>query len=107
MKTLLLSSVALIALAGIIWGFFLTRDGNLQTPSGTGTVDVAGSTYEAFPLPDYAAAFIDEDYKSYFVEVEPGIKIHILEVGTGYPVYMQHGLPASGFLNRQVADALA
>ena len=106
MKTLLLSSVALIALAGMIWGFFLTRDGKLQTPSGTGTVDVAGSTYEAFPLPDYAAAFIDEDYKSYFVEVEPGIKIHILEVGTGYPVYMQHGLPASGFLNRQVADAL-
>ena len=28
-----------------------------------------------------------EDYKSYFVEVEPGM--HVLEVGTGYPVFMQ------------------
>ena len=38
---------------------------------------------------------LGEDYLSYFVEVEPGIKIHVLEVGSGYPVYLQHGNPTS------------
>ncbi len=52
----------------------------------------AGS-FEKFPLPDYVAKFVDNDFKSYLVEVEPGIKIHVLETGTGYPVYMQHGVP--------------
>ena len=46
------------------------------------------------------------DYKSYFVEAEPGIKIHMLEVGEGYPVYAQHGNPTSGFLYRKVAAEL-
>ncbi|MEL6875895.1 MAG: alpha/beta fold hydrolase, partial [Pseudomonadota bacterium] len=34
------------------------------------------------------------------------IKIHVLEVGSGYPVYMQHGNPTSGFLYRKVAERL-
>lgn len=57
-------------------------------------------------LYDYAAQFVSDEYKSYFVEVEPGIKVHVLEVGTGYPLFLQHGNPTSGFLYRKVADAL-
>ncbi|WGI22726.1 alpha/beta fold hydrolase [Amylibacter sp. IMCC11727] len=106
MKMILLSTLAVILVVGVISSFVLTRDGSLKTPVGTGTVTIDASTFEAFPLPDYAAAFVDDDYKSYFIEVAPGIKMHILEVGTGQPVYMQHGVPTSGFLNRKVADAL-
>ncbi len=58
-----------------------TPDGDLITPQGQGTVTLDSGTFEAFPLPDYAAKFVSEDYKSYLVEVEPGIKIHVLEVG--------------------------
>lgn len=86
--------------------FAITRDGNLVTPEGSGTVTIGSATYEAYPLPDYAAEVLDENYKSYFIEVEPGIKIHVLETGTGYPVYLQHGNPTSGLLYRKVASAL-
>jgi len=84
----------------------LTRDGELITPDGSGTIALGAGTFEAFELPDYAAAAVTSDYKSYFVEVEPGIKVHVLEVGTGYPVYMQHGNPVSGLLYRKVAAEL-
>lgn len=94
--------VALLA----IGAFWITRDGSRVTPEGEGSVTVASGTYEAFPLPDYTAEVLTEDYKSYFVEVEPGIKIHVLEVGEGYPVYLQHGNPTSGVLYRKVAAAL-
>ena len=40
------------------------------------------------------------------MEVEPGIKIHVLEVGWGYPVYLQHGNPTTGLLYRKVAASL-
>ncbi|MEM7282227.1 MAG: alpha/beta fold hydrolase [Pseudomonadota bacterium] len=106
MKKILLSLVGIAVIAVSIFAFILTRDGELKTPTGNGTIDLAMGTFEAFPLPDYAAEFIDEDYKSYLVEVEPGIKIHVLEVGSGYPVYMQHGAPTSGFLYRKVANEL-
>ena len=100
---ILLTLLAVIGLAAAYW---VTRDGQFVTPEGEGEITLDAGTFEAFPLPDYAAAFVSEDYKSYFVEVEPGIKIHVLEVGTGYPVYMQHGNPTSGFLYRKIADAL-
>ena len=106
MKKILLSILGVAVLAVVISGIVLTRDGELKTPSGDGTIAVNDGSFEAFPLPEYAAKFIGDDYKSYFVEVEPGIKIHVLEVGSGYPVYMQHGLPTSGFLYRKVADEL-
>ncbi len=64
------------------------------------------SSFEQFPLPDYAAAVVDADYSSYLVEVEPGVHVHVLEIGTGYPVYLQHGAPTSGFLYRKVAELL-
>ncbi len=83
-----------------------TSDGALITPQGQGTVTIEAGTFEAFPLPAYAAKFVSDDYKSYLVEVEPGIKIHVLEVGTGYPLFLQHGSPTSGFLYRKIAAQL-
>lgn len=96
--------VAVVALA--IGAFWITRDAPMVVPEGSGTVTLETGTYEAFPLPDYAAAVVSEDYKSYFIEVEPGIKIHVLEVGEGYPVYLQHGNPTTGLLYRKVAAEL-
>ncbi len=106
MKKIALRSVAILAIVFIIAGVVFTRDGSLQTPVGNGTVTLTAGAFEAFPLPDYAAKLVSDDYKSYLVEVAPGIKIHVLEVGTGYPVYMQHGVPTSGFLYRKVAESL-
>ena len=106
MKKILLSLLGIALLALGIFAFILTRDGELKTPVGNGTIDLEAGTFEAFPLPDYAAKFVDDEYKSYLVEVELGIKIHVLEVGTGYPVYMQHGAPTTGFLYRKVVSEL-
>ncbi len=106
MMRILLGLLAVIVLAGVVVVFAITREGPLVTPDGEGTVTVASGTFEAFPLPDYAAKFVTDDYKSYFIEVEPGIKIHVLEVGSGYPVYLAHGNPTNGFLYRKVAAEL-
>ncbi|MEP3226613.1 MAG: alpha/beta fold hydrolase [Parasphingorhabdus sp.] len=106
MKKILLSILGIAVLAVAISSFVLTRDGELKTPAGEGTIALEAGNFEAFPLPDYAAKFAGDDYKSYFVEVETGIKVHVLEVGSGYPVYMQHGLPTNGFLYRKVANIL-
>lgn len=95
-----------MALAFVIFAFAITRNGELVTPSGKGIVELDAGEFEEFPLPEYAADFAPDNSKSYLVEVEPGIKIHILEVGTGLPVYMQHGNPTSGFLYRKVAEQL-
>ena len=105
LKWVLIVLAALFVLALIV-SFVVTRGGKLVTPVGEGTVTIGNKTFEAFPLPDYAAAVVNNDYKSYFVEVEPGIKVHILELGAGYPVYMQHGNPTSGLLYRKVAAEL-
>ncbi|MEM7092318.1 MAG: alpha/beta fold hydrolase [Actinomycetota bacterium] len=67
-------------------------------------VDIA--TFEQFPLPAYVAAQLGEGFSSYFVEFEPGVKVHVLEAGSGYPVYLQHGAPTSGLLYRKVAAEL-
>lgn len=98
-----LGAVAATAGAGAFW---ITRDGARVTPQGSGTVETSAGTFEAFPLPDYARKFVTADYKSYLIEVEPGIKVHILDVGQGYPVFMQHGNPTSGFLYRKVVEHL-
>ena len=95
-----------LAVLGVVWSVSLTRDGTLQTPEGQGTVTTIAGTFEAFDLPDYAADALNGDYKSYLIEVADGIKIHVLEIGEGTPVYMQHGLPTSGLLYRKVAEAL-
>lgn len=76
-------------------------DTTSATPTG---VDIA--SFKQFPLPDYAATAVDDSYASYLIEVEPGIDVHVLEVGSGYPVYLQHGAPTSGFLYRKIAALL-
>lgn len=99
-------AVLVVLLAIGAYAFHLTRDGEIDTPAGSGTIATAAGEFEALPLPDYAAAAVSDDTKSYFLEVEQGIKIHVLEVGSGYPVYLQHGNPTSGMLYRKVAAEL-
>jgi len=105
-RSFIIGLVSVLVVAGLITAFTITRDGEQFTPNGRGEVSLEAGTFEAFPLPDYAAAFVTDDYKSYLVEVEPGIKIHVLEVGNGFPVYLQHGNPTSGFLYRKIAAGL-
>jgi len=98
--------LAVILVSGIVFAVVITRDGKLVVPQGQGTITLLAGEFEAFPLPDYAAKMVTEDYKSYFVEVEPGIKVHVLEVGSGFPVFLQHGNPTSGFLYRKIVASL-
>ena len=105
MKTFL-RILVLIAFTLIILSFFVTRDGNVVTPIGDGQVTLDSGTYEAFPLPIYASNMVDSNYKSYFIEVEPGLKVHVLEAGEGFPVFLMHGNPTSGFLYRKVVEKL-
>ena len=97
---------AVIAALLMVAVLVLVQDGERIIPEGEGRVEMDVGEFEAFPLPNYAAAVVSDDYKSYFIEVEPGIKIHVLEVGQGYPVYLQHGNPTSGLLYRKVAAML-
>jgi haloalkane dehalogenase len=106
LKTGILISLAVIAVAAITLTAVITRDGEGVVPEGEGTLSLDAGDFEAFPLPDYAAKYLTDGYKSYFVEVEPGIKVHVLEVGSGFPVFLQHGNPTSGFLYRKVAEEL-
>ena len=106
MKKRILVSLAVIAVAALIFAGRVTRDGERVVPEGDGTVALDAGDFEALPLPDYAARFVTGEYKSYFVEVEPGIKVHVLEVGSGFPIFLQHGNPTSGFLYRKVAEEL-
>ena len=105
MKILFVVVISIVLLI-TIFSFHIIRDGKIVTPVGEGTITLDSGTYENFPLPDYAAKMISADYKSYFVEVEPGIKVHILEVGQGLPVFLMHGNPTSGFLYRKIANKL-
>ncbi len=105
MKTFL-RILVLIAFALIILSFFVTRDGYVVTPIGNGQVVLDSGTYEAFPLPVYASNMVDSNYKSYFIEVEPGLKVHVVEAGEGFPVFLMHGNPTSGFLYRKVVEKL-
>ena len=84
----------------------MTRDGYVVTPIGDGQVVLDSGTYEAFPLPSYASNMVDSNYKSYFIEVEQGLKVHVIEAGEGFPVFLMHGNPTSGFLYRKVVEKL-
>lgn len=44
--------------------------------------------------------------RRYAVEVEPGIRMHVMEAGEGLPVVMLHGNPTWGFLYRKVLEEL-
>ena len=87
MRAVLKVAAVLVALF-VVAGLVLLRDGERIIPQGEGKVELEVGVFEAFPLPNYAAAAVSDDYKSYFIEVEPGIKIHVLEIGQGYPVYL-------------------
>ncbi|WP_193743266.1 alpha/beta fold hydrolase [Sandarakinorhabdus sp. AAP62] len=106
MLTKLLIGLALLLVSALVAMFWMTRDGSVVTPQGSGTVATASGQFEAFPLPDYADKALPGGYKSYLVEVEPGIKIHVLEAGSGIPIYLQHGNPTNGLLYRKVWQAL-
>ena len=86
--------------------FYITRDGEVFTPIGEGEVILDSGTYEAFQLPAFALSMVDANYKSYLIEVEPGLKVHVLETGKGFPVFLMHGNPTSGFLYRKVVQSL-
>ena len=103
---IVLKVAVVLALILVVVALVLVRDGERIIPRGEGKVELDVGEFEAFPLPDYAAAAVSDDYKSYFIEVEPGIKIHVLEIGRGYPIYLQHGNPTTGLLYRKVADLL-
>ena len=90
----------------LVFILFITRDGQRTTPFGEGKIILDSGSYEAFKLPEYASKMIDPEYKSYFIEVEPGLKVHILEKGEGYPIFLMHGNPTSGFLYRKVVNQL-
>ena len=105
MKTFL-RILVLIAFTLIILSFFVTRDGYVVTPIGDGQVILDSGTYEAFPLPIYASNMVDSNYKSYFIEVEQGLKVHVIEAGEGFPVFLMHGNPTSGFLYRKIVEKL-
>jgi haloalkane dehalogenase len=102
----LLIGLGVVVLAFAVFAFVITRPGSLVTPSGEGVVALDAGEFEAFELPPYAAQLAGEGTKSYLVEGEPGIKIHVMETGEGLPVYMQHGNPTSSFLYRKVADEM-
>ncbi|MEO2183677.1 MAG: alpha/beta fold hydrolase [bacterium] len=106
MKKKLMVGLLTIAVICIVFAGVITRDGQVKTPEGAGMITLDAGQFEAFPLPDYAAQHVTDEYKSYFVEVEQGIKIHVLEVGSGFPVFLQHGNPTSGFLYRKIAEEL-
>jgi pimeloyl-ACP methyl ester carboxylesterase len=103
---IMLILLLVIAVTLAIFVMVITRDGKLITPQGEGVIRLDAGNFEAFPLPEYATKHISDSYKSYFVEVEPGIKVHVLEVGSGFPVFLQHGNPTSGFLYRKVVEEL-
>jgi pimeloyl-ACP methyl ester carboxylesterase len=105
MKTTVLVLVVIVAALAII-ALIITRDGERVTPRGSGTVQLPAGNFEAFTLPEYARDKLTPAYKSYLIEVEPGVKLHVLEVGEGFPVFLLHGNPTSGLLYRKVADCL-
>ena len=99
MKTFL-RILVLIAFTLIILSFFVTRDGYVVTPIGDGQVILDSGTYEAFPLPIYASNMVDSNYKSYFIEVEQGLKVHVIEAGEGFPVFLMRARSYSAFTGK-------
>ena len=102
----ILKILSLLIFVLVIFSLYITRDGEIFTPNGEGEVVLDSGTYEAFPLPKYASEMLNSNYKSYFIEVEPGLKVHVLETGKGFPVFLMHGNPTSGFLYRKVVENL-
>ena len=60
---------AVLVVLFVVAGLVLLRDGERIIPQGEGKVELEVGVFEAFPLPNYAAAAVSDDYKSYFIEV--------------------------------------
>jgi cis-3-alkyl-4-acyloxetan-2-one decarboxylase len=58
------------------------------------------------PLPDWITRQLPAGITRYLVDVG-GQRMHVMEVGRGRPVLLNHGNPTWGFLYRKVAAALA
>ena len=106
MKKPILAGLAFLVAAALVFAIVLTQDGERVVPRGDGIVALDAGEFEAFPLPDHVAESLPDGYQSYFVEVEPGIKVHVLEFGSGLPLLLQHGNPTSGLLYRKVVEQL-
>ncbi len=63
MRTTLKIAAVLASLLAVV-GLILVRGGECIIPQGEGGVELDMGEFEAFPLPDYAAAFESDDYKS-------------------------------------------
>lgn len=94
--------VVLVATCSVL----VTRVRLLVVSEGCGTVSLGVGDFETFPLLDYAADTLPPNHKSYLVAVEPGIKVHVLEFGEEFPVYLQHGNPTSAWPYRKVVEEL-
>ena len=84
MKTVITVVMVLI----LIFAVFVTvilSDGGRVTPQGEGTVQLDVGEFEAFVLPDYAAAVIDDAYKSYFSMFWRSAKVTRFTCNTGIP----------------------
>ena len=86
LKTGILISLVIIAVGCIAFAGIITRDGERIVPEGEGTIALDAGDFEAFPLPDHAARYLTDEYKSYFVEVEPGKKFPFQTRLMGHPV---------------------
>jgi haloalkane dehalogenase len=92
LKTGLLISWVVIAVAGIVFSGIITRDGERVVPEGEGSIPLDAGDFEAFPLPDYAAKYVTDEYKSYFVEVEPGPRFTYLKWDSVFPSRVPLGI---------------
>ena len=88
MKRMISLISVVIAVSVIVFAVVVTRDGELVISKGKGIVTLDVGQFEAFLLPDYAAKHVTDWYRSYFVEVEPGIKVHVFEIGSGFPIFL-------------------
>ncbi len=65
LKKKLMVGLLTIAVICIVFAGVITRDGQVKTPEGAGMITLDAGQFEAFPLPDYAAQHVTDEYKSY------------------------------------------
>ena len=106
MKKLLIL-IAILLLAGAILSFVVTRDGSVENTDRRGKQSSwMPARLRPFRSPIMRPPSFPMSISAISSRSNPASKIHVLEVGSGYPVYLQHGNPTSGFLYRRVAEEL-
>lgn len=61
---------------------------------------------EAPQMPEWIEEMLPADHLRYSVAVDAPQSLHIMEIGSGFPVLMVHGNPTWGFLYRQIINQL-